>query len=219
MTFDQEGHIVVTPAEVEALLRNHLDRLICGVLIPGTPAMFATWLEYCEFRAMVADELSVHSSTIVFRGSTKVGFSLTPRPEKIWVEVGADSDVDLAVVDPDHFHFLDAEVRRWEREPATKAEKFHGQPFVRARNLRKHRAFYCYRYMDLPSTALVQKYEAAMEKARAARPPGCNRQVTAFFFRDWWSLHSRYEWDLQALLSGLNQDLPAGGAQARTRVV
>ena len=89
------------------MLRTDIDWLICTVLLPGTPIAFATYDEFCQFRAMVAEELSVHPSSIIFRGTTKIGFSLTPRPEKAWMEVGADSDVDLAVVDPDHFHFLD----------------------------------------------------------------------------------------------------------------
>lgn len=134
------------------------------------------------------------------------------------MEVGADSEVDLAVVDPDHFHFLDAEMRRWERNPAIKAQRFRGQGYVRSVKLRESRAFYCYRYMDLPDTTLVQKYQAAMDKASSSQSPGCNRQVTAFFFRDWWSLHSRYEHDLRQLLHALRQpDFPAADRQPRTR--
>jgi hypothetical protein len=45
MTFDSEGHIVVTPAEVEEMLRTDLDRLISTVLIPGTPTLFPTYGE------------------------------------------------------------------------------------------------------------------------------------------------------------------------------
>ena len=77
-------------------------------------------------------------------------------------------------------------------------------------------AFYCYRYMDLPDTTLVQKYQASMDKASSSQSPGCNRQVTAFFFRDWWSLHSRYEHDLRQLLHALRQpDFPAADRQPR----
>jgi hypothetical protein len=218
MTFDHEGHLIVTPTEVEAMLRADLDELICSVLLPGTPVVFATHQEFCRFRAMVAEGLSVHPSSIIFRGSTKLGFSLTPRPEKAWMEVEADSDVDLAVVDPDHFHFLDAEVRRWERNPETKAQGFRGQGYVRSLRLRENRAFYCYKYMDLPDTTLVQKYQAAMDKASSPQLPGCKRQVTAFFFRDWWSLHSRYEHDLRQLLHALRQpNFPAADMQPRTR--
>jgi hypothetical protein len=124
MTFDQEGHVVVTPAELESKLRGDMDRLICEVLLPRTPAAFATYHEYCRFREMLAEQLSVHPSSIIFRGSTKIGFSLTPRAEKAWVAMGPDSDIDLAIVDPDHYHFLDAEVRRWERNPHARAESF-----------------------------------------------------------------------------------------------
>jgi hypothetical protein len=93
MTFDQEGHVVVTPAELESKLRGDMDRLICEVLLPGTPAAFATYHEYCRFREMLAEQLSVHPSSIIFRGSTKIGFSLTPRAEKAWVAMGPDSDI------------------------------------------------------------------------------------------------------------------------------
>jgi hypothetical protein len=71
--------------------------------------------------------------------------------------------------------------------------------------------------MDLPDTALVQKYQAAMDKASAPQVPGCNRQVTAFFFRDWWSLHSRYEFDLRQLIIGLQKGLPSGEPLPRVR--
>jgi hypothetical protein len=217
MTFDQEGHVVVTPVEVQTLLHADLHWLICHVLLQGTPAVFATYNEYCRFRGMVAEDLAVHPSSIVFRGSTKIGFSLSPRPDKVWVAMGADSDVDLAIVDPDHFHFLDAEVRRWERNIQRWPEASRDRGFARSRRLRENRAFYCYKYMDLPDTALVEKYQIAMRKASSPRPLGCHRYASAFFFRDWWSLHSRYEFDLRQLLNGLGQSLPAATEDARMR--
>ena len=216
MNFDQEGHLIATPEEIDRLARaGEFSKLINEVLLIGTPAAFATYRGFRDFVDGVADGLAVHPSCIVFRGSTKLGFSIAPRSDKLWVEMGPDSDIDLAIVDPDHFHFLDAEVRRWER----RATSFHGQSFTKRMKLRANRAFYCYRYMDLPDTALVQKYQAAMDRASAPSPPGCNRPVTAFFYRDWWSVFSRYESDLRQLVRGLRSDLSAGPKTPKPRPI
>ena len=212
MNFDLEGHMCVTPAEVDALLRSNIPRLINEVLLPGTPMAFPAYSAYRRFLAHVAECLGVHPSCIVVRGSAKLGFSIAPRAEKLWVAAGADSDVDLAIIDPDHFHFLDAEVRRWERGAG-----FRGKVFHQRLKLRENRGFYCYRYMDLPDTALVQKYQEAMDAASAPAAPGCGRPVTAFFYRDWWSVYSRYEFDLRQVARGLRQGLPPGEAVPRAR--
>ena len=34
MTFDHEGHIIITPAEVELMLRTDIDWLICTEKLP-----------------------------------------------------------------------------------------------------------------------------------------------------------------------------------------
>lgn len=210
MTFDKEGHVDITPAEFERLLVRDLDYPICAVLVPGTPAVFSSNDEFCEFRNVVADGLSVHPSSIVFRGSTKIGFSISPKACKLWKAMTGASDIDLAVVDPDHYHFLDAEVRRWERiqrNPASRSHAFRGALFARKKRLRENRSFYCYKYMDLPDTELVQKYQTVMDEASSRVQ---DRTVTAFFYRDWWALHARYEYDLRQLRHGVRSgELPS----------
>ena len=87
MTFDHEGHIVVTPAEVEAMFRTDVDRLICTALLPGTPVVFATHDEFCRFRAMVAEELSVTrraSSFVEARRSGSASHRDRSRPGWRW---------------------------------------------------------------------------------------------------------------------------------------
>jgi hypothetical protein len=178
------------------------------VLLPGTPAIFDTYDAFVRFRARVANGLSVHPSSVVFRGSTKIGFSIAPIADKLWSSFGPQSDVDLAIVDPDHYHYLDAEVRSWERAGAG-GSAFRGQRYMRTVKLRQCRSFYCYRYMDLPDTNLVEKYEAAMQDVDRL----VNRRVQAFFFRDWWALQSRFEYDLRQLQHGLRRnELPAPDA-------
>jgi hypothetical protein len=215
--FDNEGHVVVTPAEVEAALNADRARLVWDVLIPGTPAVFDTFDKYCQFRELVARELSVHPSSIVVRGSAKVGFSMSPKPDKVWMEIGPDSDIDLAIVDSDHYHFLDAEVRQWERDPAVREHRFHGKFRYQFSNLQQYRSFYCLRYLDLPDTALSSRYRDAMAMASSCQPGGFEREVTAFFFRDWWALQSRYEFDLRQLSRGLHEGLPHADQQPRAR--
>ena len=211
MTFDGEGHIAVSPQEIERAVRSgELRKLVDHTLLPGTPVAFVTYAEFCSFVAVVADGLSVHPSSIVFRGSTKIGFSIAPKPEKLWHRPRPDSDIDLVIVDPDYYHLLDAEVRRWERKTGP---RFRGKDYRRSFKLREGRGFYCYRYMDVPNIALVQQYEQVVATASGAPPDGCGRPVRAFFFRDFWALQTRYEYDLRELARGLaNGSLQPGGA-------
>jgi hypothetical protein len=213
MTFDPEGHVIITPAEFQGRLDGAMGRLVNDILLVGTPAIFPTFAGYRDFLEQVADDLAVHSSSIVLRGSAKLGFSLTPRADKVWMEVSPESDVDLAVVDPDHFHFLDAEVRRWERTTST----FRGKDYARGIRLREDRAFYCYRHLDLPATDMVQRYDLAMNRASSEGPHCCGRTVSAFFYRDWWSVSSRCEYDLRQLRRGLAKGLPQGADTPRVR--
>jgi hypothetical protein len=83
MKFDPEGHLNYSPAEVLAFAKRDASRLINDVLWRATPKMFDTYEAYRDFVAFVARELDVHPSCILFRGSTRLGFSMTPKSGKI----------------------------------------------------------------------------------------------------------------------------------------
>jgi hypothetical protein len=198
MNFDEQGHLMVNPDDVFRMAGDRPERLINDVLWQGTPRLFDSHQAYRDFVHFVAGSLSVHPSCIVFRGSTRLGFSMTPRSGRIWVESGPASDVDLAVVDPDHYHIIDGEVRRWERQLEC-SEELRSANISKLRRLQQNRSNHCYRHKDLPDTPTVKIYKATMLKAKGP-DPGCSRDVTTFFYRDWWSLYSREHRDVRDVL-------------------
>ena len=116
MKFDEEGHILVAPKEMHELAMFDPQRLIHQVLIPGTPWAFATHDLPCHFIQHFADVLNIHPRNIFLKGSTKIGFSIAPRPNKVWREFSDISDLDLAIVDQHYFDTIDEEVRVWGRD-------------------------------------------------------------------------------------------------------
>lgn|SRR5487761_1500521 len=114
MQIDGEGHILIAPREICDGLEQS-SRLINDVLVAGTPLGFSRYSQYCEFLDGCADVFGVHPRNMLVRGSTKIGFSIVPSPQKIWVAMRPTSDLDLAIVDPDYYHYLDREIRMWER--------------------------------------------------------------------------------------------------------
>lgn len=75
MDFDSEGHMCVSPAEFHQLVLRDPARLINDLLVHGTPAAFPSFRSYRDFVDFLSGELSIHPSSIVVRGSTKVGGS------------------------------------------------------------------------------------------------------------------------------------------------
>jgi hypothetical protein len=200
MRFDAEGHVVVTPREWQERLADS-GRLTSDVWLAGTPWAFPNYVGCREFLAFLADRLGVHANNIVVRGSTKIGFSIAPRPDKVWIAMRPDSDLDLAIVDPDYYHFFDREIRGYERRFGERL--FSGVPRVKAVGRRESRKFYTYRYQDLPAIGCVTDHKAILTEAPVVACCGCHRPVTAFIYRDWWSVHERCEYDLRDLRRAL----------------
>src|SRR5207247_1885431 len=61
MEFDTEGHILITPWEVEQGAFDDPDGLISHGLLPGTPMAFPTYRQFCQFLNYLADETGVHA--------------------------------------------------------------------------------------------------------------------------------------------------------------
>jgi hypothetical protein len=179
MEINAEGHLLTSPREVCERL-NQPARLINDVFIPGTPVAFPTYARYCDFLAYCADGFGVHPRNLLVRGSTKLGFSISPDAESAWVEMRPDSDLDLAIIDPDYYHFLDREIRMWERNPENRA--FSGIQFSKSIARRKQRGFYTYRYFDLPQIGCVTEHTARLKALPVEACADCPDQSTHSFF-------------------------------------
>ncbi len=208
MEFDFEGHLLITPREFCERLGN-ANRLINDVLIPGTPLAFETFDSYREFLHECATSFGIHPNNFQIRGSTKLGFSIAPDADSAWREMRPDSDLDLAIVDADYYHYLDCEIRKYERDPNNRA--YLGAQFTKSIARRDQRRFYTYRYFDLPPIACVAEQNQRLRDLPVGRCCGCDRPIDAFVYRDWWSLHSRWEFDLRELNKAIRNGLALGG--------
>ena len=213
MNIDGEGHILVSPREIsERIHESH--KLINNVLIPGTPVAFPTHEGYCDFLNACADTLGIHPRNLLMRGSSKLGFSVSPHIDSIWVSMHPESDLDFAIIDPDYYHYLDREIRMYERHLKNRA--LRGPEYKKSVSRRGQRAFYTYRYFDLPDIPCVADHNARLKALPVKACCGLPRPIDAFVFRDWWSLYSRWEYDLQDLGKALNAGtLPKGGDAPR----
>ncbi|MBW3540857.1 MAG: hypothetical protein KY476_11350, partial [Planctomycetes bacterium] len=180
MEISSHGHIAITPREICERLRD-VARLINGVMIPGTPVAFPSYQQYRDFLAACAEGLGVHPRNLLIRGSTKIGFSLSADPSRAWIEMRPDSDLDLAIIDPDYYHFFDREIRMWERRLGNKA--FRGPQFTKSLARQKQRAFYTYRYFDLPDIACETDQKNRLKTLHVEECCGLPRPIEAFIFR------------------------------------
>jgi hypothetical protein len=223
MHFDNEGHIIVSPREVHQLALSDRVKLINNVLIPGIPRAFPSQAQYCDLLHHISEKMGIHPNNLFFKGSTKIGFSIAPKPVKVWMQYGPASDLDLAIVDPGFYQVVDYEVGRWEWNPNNRGRMFHDYRLLREYNKRvRHKGkFDCFGFFDLPKIGAMEQLNNCLESAPVAACCGINRSLKAFVFRDWWGVRKRYDFDLYCLCGGLQQavdPLPAGGDDPRPYV-
>ena len=151
MHIDMHGHINIRPGE---LLQQAFDdpiRLIDDVLVPGTPLAFANYDGYCKLLSWVGNKLGVNPRCIILRGSSKVGFSIAPKPGKAWCAFHSGSDLDVAIADVDLYHTVDREVRHYDHLPENVAAILASDDLTKQlERRRRERQFYCYRDYNLP---------------------------------------------------------------------
>ncbi len=207
MRFDSEGHIEIAPSEFLDLARQDPTGLVDHVLLAGTPRVFATYSAYRAFLRDVCERLGLHPRAVAVCGSAHLGFSYTPRKEKVWLACRPDSDVDLVIVDADYYDGRDAEVRRWEERQSPAGPHSHDfKSHLRRQTLRR---FFCHDDQSFPRSTCVP-HRDALSRIDTMRHGLGARTVSAFIFRDWWSLRVRREHDLRELDEGIHRGkLPA----------
>jgi hypothetical protein len=214
MHFDEHGHVRITPKHVHKLAFDDPDQLINHWLVPGTPWAFVTCENYSRFVDYLADHTGIHPHHFLFRGSTKIGFSISPNRDvtKIWRRFGETSDIDLAITDPHFYATLDEQVRQWDRQPENRQNVYR----FKSNNIEfkryKDRIFQkgrhdCYRFFDLPpKLPCIDALDKVLRDA--PRAEYCVHpfvDIKAFIFRDRWSVHRRYHTDLDDLRRELSR--------------
>jgi len=218
--FDDQGHLLVSPAEVQEGAISHPENLINRVLTPGTPLAIPTHEQHCRLLDYLAGELGVHPRIFFFKGSTKIGFSIKPEQEKVWMEFGPASDLDLAIVDHNFFQLIDGQVRQWERNPGNRKKMFRSPKLFDSYldRVNQKGRFECHRFFDLPPIPLLGELNRSLDEAPVADCCGIRRSIRAFIFRDWWGVYQRYDHDLHELRRGLQDEtdpFPRGGVKAK----
>jgi hypothetical protein len=93
---------------------------------------------------------------------------------------------------------------------------FREPEYTKFLDRREHRKFYVYRYMDMPDIGCVRDHKIHLKEAPFLEECCGSRQLTAFIYRDWWSVQSRCESDLRGLRKALaDNSLPKGGDSPR----
>lgn len=75
MTFDDQGHIIITPPEVQAQAFNDPDGLINHALLPGTPLAFSTYAHFTRFVDYLSERTGIHPHHFLFRGTINRRFT------------------------------------------------------------------------------------------------------------------------------------------------
>jgi hypothetical protein len=225
MRYDNEGHVLISPVELRQLAFANPDCLINHWLLPGTPMAFATCALYAQFVDYLSDKTGIHPHQFLFRGSTKVGFSISPnrKDRKTWRRFSSGSDLDLAIVDPHFYETLDEQVRRWDRLPENRAQVYRyrtGTEFEQYKHRIDHKGRHdCYRFFDIPrGIECLAGLQKILDDAPIKQLCVQNFvEMKAFIFRDRWAVHRRYHTDLDELRRGLTakeDPLPAAPANA-----
>lgn len=200
--FSSEGHLDLPQPELLRMARSEPRRLVTDFLMVGTPRVFDTYVSFCRFREALASKLQLHPCAIVVRGSARLGYSIAPRVGKAWCALRDRSDIDVAIADVDYFNRLDNEIRDWEarqRIPHYRAPEY--EPYAKRQ---QYRTFNCVSDDWLPPNTCVP-HKDVMDAFDTAPFCGLKRSVTAFIFRDWWSLRNRCEFDLRALCEAIDK--------------
>lgn len=202
MIFDIEGHSLLLPLELQReVLAENFRKLINGVFLKATPAIFSREQFYIFCQA-AGDSLGIHPNNIIVRGSSLLGYSLKPTGDRLWGNLKADSDIDLAIIDPDYFEVIDRTVQNFDEYmrlrdlPQIELKKYKGR--------QETRRFNYYRHFDLPAIAIAQSHNETIRQLVDLKLTQ-NRSVDAFIFRDWWSMFGRWLFELQEIRNGLNE--------------
>ena len=221
MRYDDHGHICITPRQVHGMAFGDPDQLINHWLMPGTPWAFATSENFARFVDYLSEQTGIHPHHFLFRGSTKIGFSISPNRDeiKVWRRFGPGSDLDLAITDPNFYTTLDEQVREWDRRPNNRQNVFRfktSAEFDRYSNRIYQKGRHdCCRYFDMPPTLPCLKILETVLRD-APREQLCVHPFVdfrAFIFRDRWAVHRRHHTDLDDLrrqLTTRNAPFPAG---------
>jgi hypothetical protein len=202
MKFDEHGHVRWTPRSFYALAEEAPDRLIDGYLMFGTPAAFPDYISYCTFLAEIEERTGIHPRNLYLRGSCQLGFSITPKVEKVWSRIREDSDLDLVIVDPLYYRRFEEEIREWETRNPIDALKGKASDHYLKRQ--EDRQYNCCRDYALPQAVCVH-HQKTMKRVADKKYCGGWRKLSAFIYPDWHSARRRYEFDIRMLVQGVQR--------------
>ena len=200
MLFDHEGHILLPPHRLEQMAAGDQFLLINFFLMRGTPVAFTTYLDYAGFLDDVSSRIGVHPNNLFLRGSCHLGYSFAPKPG-VWrlMDQVKVSDLDLVIVDVDYFEKLNEELVRHDADN----EAYYIQHDTkRYRSRLQDRRFNLCRDDNMPANTCLH-HRDTMQRVPTTKYCGKKRALSAFVFRTWMDARSRYQFDLDDLISGI----------------
>ena len=124
-------------------------------------------------------------------GSTDAVFANLLRGDKVIVMDGFDAGILVDLIGREklgHLTVVPGVVAEVISELKRTGVKPKG---VKAVGRRESRKFYTYRYQDMPDIGCVRDHKAHLSEAPVEECCGSPRPLTAFIYRDWWSVQSR----------------------------
>ncbi|MCX6501142.1 MAG: hypothetical protein NT132_01805 [Microbacterium sp.] len=208
--------------EISAAVRSLDPAAFTSIhILDRVPAIFDDRAQYAAWRSDLGAELEVDPLCVVVVGSTAVGVSLSPRPDKRFRPYHDDSDVDVAVISPRHFD----EAWRWLRALGP-LDALKGRP-DEADLLGWHRRSLVFDGTIatdrlLPYLPFGAVWQSALGRA-SRRPPTLDRDVKARIYRDFESLREYHRRNVESLRASLQPEPPpsepmvATGQEAETQ--
>jgi hypothetical protein len=207
--FTGEGHLDISARDFLTAARADVRKAVNDFMLGGTPRAFTNYGDYCKFLRELGYRLHVHPRSIVIRGSTLLGYSTSPKRDKVWKKMrdGLDgsrpSDIDVAIVDVDYYDRMDNEATRWDaRQGVPALSTIDSEKYLRRRSLRR---YYCCDDHALPPGTCVPHHDV-LESFDTAPFCGVRRPLSAFVFRDWWGLRGKAELDIRELCDKIDRD-------------
>ncbi|WP_306148914.1 MULTISPECIES: hypothetical protein [unclassified Roseibium] len=155
---------------------------------------------YQSFREIISSELGIHSENVSLVGSSKYGYSLSPKPEKYFRPFNEDSDLDVVIVDDELF------VTTWE---AFREAYYNGYTWIKGRHQSDvFRRFVVLLAEERYNTSYLRNIARMLDQmaVQVGLRTGISRSLKYRIYADWDAALSYHAFGIETLQRKLEND-------------